>query len=400
MRPGDALAFSLTALIRHRRRSVLSALGVMVGVASVVILTAAGEGAQRFVSQEFASLGTNLLMVIPGKNETTGTLMGVGGVPNDLTLDDTRALAREFPRARAVVPWAMGNDTVAHGERRRRVAVVGTTSGFLEARRLRMGTGRFLPEGELERGAAVAVLGAKLARELFGNENPIGQTVRVGEWRMRVIGLLKPSGRQLGLDLDDLVIIPAPTAMKIFNLSSLSQILIDAGAGSNIEATKERTLALLAERHDEEDVTVITQDSVLGSLNEILVALTLAVSGIAAISLAVAGLGVMNLMLVSVSERTQEVGLLKALGATRRQIQTVFLAEAILLSLCGALAGIGLGWAIVAVGVALYPSFPASPPLWAIAGVLTLAVLVGGIFGVLPARRATALDPVAALSGK
>jgi len=400
MRPADVLAFSWTALTRHRRRSTLSMLGVTVGVASVVVLTSVGEGARRYVSREFASLGTNLLIVVPGKNETTGGFFGAGGVPNDLTLDDVRAVARDVHGSRLVVPIAMGNDTVANGERRRQVVVVGSTSDFLDVRRLQVAAGSFLPPADLERGAAVAVLGAKVARELFPAESPIGRVVRIGDWRVRVIGQLAPRGRQLDLDIDDLVLVPVATGMRIFDSTSLFQILIEVGAHSDLESMQERVLALLADRHGEEDVTAITQDAVVGSLNEILMALTLAVAGIGAISLAVAGLGVMNLMLVSVSERTAEVGLLKAVGATGRQVQRLFLAEAVLLSLSGALVGLGLGWGLVRGFVALYPAFPASPPAWAVVSVLVLSVAVGALFGVLPARRATGLDPVEALAGR
>lgn len=400
MRPIDVIEFSWTALTRHRRRSLLSVLGITVGVASVVVLTAGGEGAQRFVAQEFASLGTNLLMVMPGRNETTGALPGVGGVPNDLTLGDVRAIRRELRGVRLVVPSAIGNDTVANGERRRQVAVVGTTAGFREVRKLQMAAGRFLPANDLERGTAIAVIGSKVARELFGTENPVGRVLRVGGWRMRVVGVVASKGRQLGLDIDDMVMVPVATAMRIFDLSSLGTIYIETHSHADVDLMKKKVLALLAERHGEDDVSVITPDTVLGALNEILVALTLAVAGIGAIALAVAGLGVMNLMLVSVSERTVEVGLLRAIGATRKQVQRLFFVEAVLLSLCGAVIGIGLGWAAVQVFVAFYPGFPASPPAWAVASVLVVALAGGAVFGVLPARRATDLDPVDALSGK
>jgi putative ABC transport system permease protein len=400
VRPIDVIEFSWTALTRHRRRSLLSVLGITVGVASVVVLTAGGEGAQRFVAQEFASLGTNLLMVMPGRNETTGALPGVGGVPNDLTLGDVRAIRRDLRGVRLVVPSAIGNDTVANGERRRQVAVVGTTAGFREVRKLQMAAGRFLPANDLERGTAIAVIGSKVARELFGTENPVGRVLRVGGWRMRVVGVVASKGRQLGIDIDDMVMVPVATAMRIFDLSSLGTIYIETHSHADVDLMKKKVLALLAERHGEDDVSVITPDTVLGALNEILVALTLAVAGIGAIALAVAGLGVMNLMLVSVSERTVEVGLLRAIGATRKQVQRLFFVEAVLLSLCGAVIGIGLGWAAVQVFVAFYPDFPASPPAWAVASVLVVALAGGAVFGVLPARRATDLDPVDALSGK
>ena len=396
----DAAHFAWTALTRQRRRTVLSVLGVTVGVAAVVILTALGEGARLYVVQEFSSLGTNLLIVIPGKNETTGMFPGVGGVPNDLTLDDAAALAREVREARSVVPISMGNETVSHGERRRQVIVLGTSHDFLEARELSVQSGRFLPPSEMKRGTSVAVVGTKVVEELFAGESPLGRVMRIGDWRMRVIGVLEGKGHQIGVDINDVVIVPVASAMRIFDQSSLFRILVKVGAHSDLERAKQRVLAVIAERHDEEDVTCLTQESVVASLSKILTALTLAVAGIGVISLSVAGLGVMNLMLVSVSERTEEVGLLKAVGATGPQVLVLFLAEAILISAVGALAGIALGWLVVQVFVAVYPSYPASPPIWAVSSVFVVAVVVGALFGVLPARRATRLDPVAALAGR
>jgi len=400
VKPADTVLFSWTALSRHRRRSALSVLGVMVGVAAVVVLTALGEGARRYVTREFASLGTNLVIVIPGKNETTGIFPGAGGVPNDLTLDDTRALRRGLREALHVVPLAMGNETVGYGERRRQVPVAGSTAAFREVRQLELGTGSFLPEGDMDRGAAVAVIGTKVARELFGAEGALGKIIRIGDWRIRVIGVLAPKGRQLGLDIDELVIVPVATAMRMFDLTSLFRILIEGRAHSDLDGIKDRVVAIITERHDEEDVTCLTQDAVVGSLSQILTVLTLAVGAIGAVSLAVAGLGVMNLMLVSVSERTEEVGLLKALGAGRRDVLVVFLTEAVLLATAGSLVGLALGWGMVRAFVTIYPNFPAAPPLWAVVSVVLVSIGVGALFGVLPARRATRLDPVAALAGR
>ncbi len=399
---GDILRFAFTALARHRRRSLFSVLGMTVGVASVIVLTALGEGAQRYVTDEFSSLGTQLLIVIPGKNETTGGVIagGIGGVPNDLTLEDARALERGIPGVGFVVPIVIGNETVSHLERRRQIMVIGATHDFLETRELRMGIGQFLPRDDFDRGAPVAVIGAKAAAELFGNENPLGRVLRIGDWRMRTIGVLEPKGHQIGVDIDDLVIIPVASAMRMFDRSSLFRILLRLDSHSDLETAKTRTLEILTERHDEEDVTVISQESVVESLSKILNVLTLAVAGIGAISLTVAGLGVMNLMLVSVSERTGEVGLLKALGAKRRQVHALFLAEAVLLALAGGLLGIVFGFVLVELFTVFYPKFPAVPPIWAIFSALGVAIGMGSIFGVLPARRATDLDPVAALSGR
>lgn len=395
------LRFALRAVLGHRLRSALSLLGVAIGVAAVVALTALGDGARRYVTGQFASIGSNLLIVFPGKNETTGGMPGMGGVPNDLTLEDVRALQRELPEIERLVPIAMGTETVAFGERRRQVAVAGTTHDMAVVRGLTIVRGRYLPEGDLFRGEPVAVLGKTVAAELFpGGLDPVGQVIRIGDWRMRVIGVSGPRGVQLGLDLDDIVSVPVATAMKMLNRSSLFRVLIQVRSHEAIAATKPKVLKLLEERHGEQDVTCLTQDAVVSGLGAILDALTLALAAIAAISLAVAGIGIMNVMLVSVSERTREVGLLKALGAGRPQILGVFLAEAVLLSTAGGVAGLCLGYGAVFALVSIYPDLPARPPLWAVLSALSLAISVGAAFGVLPARRATRLDPVAALQGR
>ena len=378
----------------------MSLVGVAIGVAAVVALTALGEGARRYVTGQFSTLGSSFLVILPGKNETTGTFPGVGGVPNDLTLDDARALQRGVPQVRFVAPVSMGNETVAHQERRRQVMVVGSTREFLKIRQLEVARGSTLPAGDLGRGAQVVLLGATVADELFGSERAVGRAVRVGDWRMRVIGVLERRGEQMGFDMDDLVIVPVATGMRIFNRTSLFRVVLGVGAHHDVDAACSRAVAILTERHGEEDVTCITQESVVSSLSSIVTALTLALGGIAAVSLSVAGIGIMNLMLVSVSERTREVGLLKAIGAGNRQILAVFLTEAILIASMGGLLGLTLGWAGIRILVLMVPAFPASTPPWAVAAALAISVFLGALFGVLPARRATRLDPVAALAGK
>jgi putative ABC transport system permease protein len=244
------------------------------------------------------------------------------------------------------------------------------------------------------------VLGNTLVKELFRDESPLGRVVRIGDWRMRVIGVLDSFGTQVGLDLDDVAFIPLATAMRIFNRTSLFRVLIKTHSHEDMDTSCSRALAILTERHDEEDVTCITQESVVSSLSSILGALTMALGGIAAISLSVAGIGIMNVMLVSVSERRSEVGLLKAVGARSAQVMAVFLTEAILLASLGGLLGLLLGWLGIQLLVWLYPAFPASTPPWAAAAAIVTSVVVGVLFGVLPARRAMRLDPVTALAGR
>ena len=393
----DLLRFALGAIRGHRVRTALTLLGMAIGVAAVVLLSALGEGARRYVMHQFESLGSNMLAVVPGKTETTGVVAFASATTRDLTLADVEALRRGVPEAALVAPISMGSETVSYQERRRQVAIVGSTHEFLAIRRLHLARGEFLPPGDLRRGASVVVLGAAVARELFGAEDPVGRVVRIGDVRARVVGVLASEGTQIGMNIDEVVIVPVSRAMRLFNRSSLFRVILDVRAYAELAAAKRRVIEILTARHHEEDVTVITQDAVMASFGKILRTLTLAIAAIAAISLAVAGIGIMNVMLVSVTERTPEVGLLRALGAGRAQVAGVFLAEAALLSLAGACAGLLLGVAGVAVLVAAFPALPARPPAWAVASSLGLALLVGIGFGLAPARRAARLDPVAAL---
>ena len=400
MNPLDLLRFAAQALLQNRRRSGLSLLGVVIGVVAVVSLTAIGEGALRYVTTQFASLGSSIVNVSPGKNETTGGMPhGIGGVPNDLTLQDAIVLERRVQAVRAAVPVSVSTDIVSYRERGRSSRVVGVTSEFQQLQRLDMDSGSFLPESELDRGAAVVVLGHRVAQELFDNANPLGATVRIGSWRMRVIGVLQERGQQLGMNIDDVALIPVASGMRMANKSSVNRIMLDLYPKSDSKPVIAQVKKILIDRHDEEDFTCISQDAVLASLSSILGILTLVVAGIASISLGVAGIGIMNVMLVSVSERTDEVGLLKALGANPRQILQVFLLEATMLSSAGGLIGLASGTALVELGNLLYPRIDAATPLWAIAAVLGLSLGTGIVFGVFPAWRASRLDPVAALQG-
>ena len=399
MRVRRTLRFALRALTGHGLRSGLSLLGVTIGVAAVIVLTALTNGARAYVIEQFSSLGTNMVIVLPGRTETTG-VPGITAIPNDLTLDDAEAVVRQVRSVHRVAPVSMGTEEVAFGERRRQVALIGTTADYRWVRQIDMARGEFLPVGDIERGAPVCVLGFKLAQELFPTENPVGRVVRIGDWRMRVVGTLGKQGTKLGLNLDETVYVPVATGMQMLNRSSLFRILIEAHAYADLDATKDAVRVLLTERHGEEDITVVTQDAVLSTFAAILSTLTVVLAAIAAISLSVAGIGIMNVMLVSVSERTEEIGLLRALGVKGSQVMAIFLAEAALLSAAGAVLGLLVGWLLVRVMVGLFPALPASPPVWAVAAAFGTAILVGVVFGLMPARRATKLDPVAALAGR
>lgn len=397
MSPLDLLRFSAGALRGHRLRTGLSLLGVAIGVASVILLTSLGEGARVYVTGEFASIGSNLLIVIPGKVETTGAPI-FGGVPNDLTVEDSEAVARQVPQVRSLAALYVGTAEISFESRSRQSLIVGTTPAMMGVRKLRIASGRYLPEGEGGRNLRVCVLGAKLKEEIFPGRNPLGEMIRIGEERYRVIGVMEPRGTSLGMNLDEVAHIPVRLALRMFNQRSLFRILIEANAYEEMDSARAGVLRVLRERHDGvEDVTVFTQDALLDTFGRILAILTAALGGIAAISLSVAGVGIMNVMLVSVSERTAEIGLLKALGVTRRQVLAAFLFEAAILSTAGGLAGLATGWAGDAVLQSVWPDFPVQPPPWAVAGALATSVVVGVFFGALPAHRASRLDPVLAL---
>jgi putative ABC transport system permease protein len=395
----DLAASAWRSLASQRRRSLLSLAGITIGVAAVVALTALGEGARGFVRAQFEGIGSDVVAVVPGKTETTG-LPGLTGSPNDLTLGDARALQRSVRGVVRVAPLSAASEAVSYAGRSRNVLVLGTTRDMAPIRGLELRAGDFLPDGDWERGAPVVVLGATTARELFPGESPVGARVRVGSWRVRVIGVLAPRGVHFGVDLDDAAFLPIATAQHMFDQRGLMRVLIELDGHARVASATEEARALLAARHGQDDVTLVTPDSVLASLSGILQALTLALAGIAAISLAVAGVGIMNVMLVAVSERRREIGLMKAVGATRAQVLAVFLAEAVLLATSGAAAGVALGLAAARVTGLLVPAFEPRAPLWAIGAAFALAVGVGAVFGVLPAARAMRLDPVAALRGR
>jgi putative ABC transport system permease protein len=400
MTPADTLRFATRAAAGYPLRTALMVLAMAIGVAAVVVLTALGDGARRYVISEFSALGSNLLIVLPGRSDTGGVGLNslFASTPRDLTVRDAESLARA-PSVERTAPLAVGNSEIAYGGKLREVVVAGTTAAYLQIRRMGIDHGRFLPDEDVERASAVAVLGAALRDELFGIEPAVGRMIRVGGRRLRVVGVLAKSGQGLGMNTDELVFVPVATAQAMFNTNTLFRVLVEARGRDALGPAQRQVEDIMRQRRDGElDVTVITQDAVLGTFDRILGALTFAVAGIAAISLAVAGILVMNVMLVAVTQRTGEIGLLKALGATGRDIRFAFLTEAALLSLAGALAGLALGH-LGAWGLRLaFPVLPAWPPDWAVYAGVGTALTTGLLFGVMPARRAARLDPIRALA--
>jgi putative ABC transport system permease protein len=402
MKLADTLQFASGSLRGSPTRTLLMMLAMSIGVAAVVVLTALGEGARRYVVDQFSSLGTNLVIVLPGRTETAGVGPGLmsGQTPRDITLDDAQALLRSRAIKR-IAPLTVGSATLSRGALNREVVVAGSTAGLLEVRHMSIGVGKFLPDGDINESDSVCVLGSQMKHELFGNEQAVGQWVRLGDRRFRVIGVLASQGESMGMRTDELVIIPVASSQQLFNTSGLFRILIEAKSRDYIEQAKHDAEEIMVLRHSgERDVTVITQDAVLQTFDRILTALTMAVGGIAAISLAVAGVLIMNVMLIAVAQRVKEIGLLKALGAPGKQIRSLFFAEAVLLSSVGSVAGLALGYIGSAIIGHIYPSLPVSPPWWAVLAACGTALGTGVLFSVWPARRAARLDPVAALAGK
>jgi len=399
MLPIDLFRQALLAIKSQPLRAGLIILAMSIGVASVSILVALGESARNYIVHEFESLGTHLVIVLPGRNETTGGQPPIfGETPRDMTLGDAEALAVS-PHIAAIAPLTIGSAPVSVAGLERETNIFGSTQALLRVRHLTMAQGSFLPQMDADQALSVCVIGQTIRKELFAKQQAIGQWLRINDRRFRVIGILASEGESIGVDFDEMVIIPVASAQALFDTESLFRILAETKSEQAMHKAVDEIRAIIKARHEgEDDVTIITQDSVVSTFDKIVTALTLTVASIAAISLAVAGVLVMNVMLVSVTQRTAEIGLLKALGATRRQLHALFLTEAALLSLAGATVGALLGQLALAGLQVLYPKFPLALPAWALFAGLAVALLTGLTFGLLPARKAAKLNPIAALA--
>ncbi len=392
----DLIRLSLGAVFSHRLRSFLTALGIAVGIAAVVLLTSLGEGIHRFVLAEFTQFGTNLIGIAPGKTTTAGISGAIISNVRPMTLDDAQAMKR-IPAVVAAVPVVQGNAAVEFGQRSRRTFIFGVGPEAPQVWRFNVASGQFLPADDPRSPRALAVLGSKVNTELFGNRNSLGQRVRIGGERYRVVGVMESKGQMLGFDLDDAVYIPATRALSLFNRESLMEIdlLYAAGAGANEVAESARNL--LIARHGSEDFTITTQEQMLEVLGSILNILTLAVGAVGGISLLVGGVGILTIMIIAVNERTSEVGLLRALGAGRQQILALFIGEAVVLAGVGGLAGLVIGAGGAWLLHITVPALPTHTP-WSYAVLAELlATVIGLAAGVLPAIRAANLNPIDAL---
>lgn len=391
------LGLALQAVLAHRLRTFLSMVGIAIGVTSVVLLTSIGEGTRLYIVKQFAQFGTNILAITPGKAETLGIPGALGGTTQKLTIDDSEAIAR-LPRVEAVMPISFGTARVEGGNRGRSVFVYGVTPKAPIIWQWGVRVGSYWPSSDPRRQASMAVLGPKLKNELFGDENALGQFVRIGGARFRVVGLMEPKGQLLGFDLDDSAYIPVASALKIFNVDEVNEIDVLFSHSSSVEPVIEDIRLLLSERHrGKEDFTITSQAAMLDVFGNVMGVITASVSAIAAISLLVGAIGILTMMWIAVGERTHEIGLVRSIGATRKQIQWLFLTEAAIISTLGGLAGLAIGLGICAVLRQAIPGLPIHTPMHYAVAAVTFSLVTGIVSGVAPANRAAALEPVTAL---
>lgn len=396
----DTLALALQSLGAHLWRTALILLAMSIGVTAVVLLTTLGETGRRYITGEFQSLGTNLLIMLPGRNETTGGAPPMlGATPRDLTLGDMQALARS-PYLAKVTPVLVGGAPVSTSEGlERETTILGTTAAMQQVRNLTLAQGAFLPPLDPDRAAPVAVIGETIRAELFARRGAVGEWLQVGDRRFRIVGVLADEGVSVGVNFNDVVLVPVASAQQLFNRDGLFRVMAEMPAGVDPERAILDARRIIKLRHEgEDDVTLITQDSLVSTFDRILGAVTYGIAGIGAISLVVAGILIMNVMLVSVAQRTAEVGLLKALGGSAEIIRRLFLTEALLLSAIGAVLGLAIGVLIALTLQHTWPKVPFAMPTWALVAAPAVALVTGLLFGVMPARRAARLDPVVALA--
>jgi putative ABC transport system permease protein len=398
----DSVLFALAVLRRYRFRTGMMLLAMTLAVGSVVAFTALGEGARGFVRNEFAAMGTDLLVALPGRKQTTGGgPPPIGTAARDITLGDVKALRQRLHGAKSVIPLMAGKIEIAANARTRDVMILGTTAAYFDARNLIVGTGDTLPDIDDAMAQPVCVIGGKVRDELFGSKQAVGEWLRMGDRRFRIVGVLQGKADASGFDLSDGVLVPVATTQMLFNRQGLFRVIVQPRPYYSLDKLHDEMLAAFRDLHQgEEDVTVVKPDSMLQTFDKIFGALTVAVGAIAGISLLVAGVLVMNLTWISVSQRTKEIGLLKALGASHGQVRRLFLLESVLLCMAGAACGVAVGELLVVVGCRLWPTVPFAAPTWALVMSVMIALLSGLVFAWLPASRAARQQPVEALAGK
>jgi len=392
----DTFHFAFRSLTAHRLRTVLSASGIAIGIAAVILLTAIGDGIQRFVLSEFTQFGTNIVTITPGKISIHGGSLGAIGSARLLTIEDAMAL-QQSRYAQYTNASVVGNAEIRAQGRSRRVTAYGQGPDFSQAFNMQVAVGQFLPPDDPRNPRAYVVLGAKVRTELFGDANPLGALLQVGGSRFRVIGVMASKGQVLDFDLDDTVFIPTTRALEVFNRQGVMEINFSYLPDAPVQAVVDDIQRILVARHGREDFTITPQKQMLSTLTTVLDVLKFAVAALGGISLLVGAVGMVTLMHIAVSERVSEIGLLTALGATRARIRILFLLESIALSTMGGLAGLIIGASIAWLLKTLISNLPINIPWDYVLGALCLSLLIGLAAGVMPAMRAAKLNPVDAL---
>ncbi|MDB9539072.1 ABC transporter permease [Anabaenopsis arnoldii] len=398
----ESIQMAGKTLLSNKLRSALTMLGIVIGNASVITMMGIGEGGQRFINQGLESLGPNVLFVIPGNRATQRISRDV---PKTLVYEDAKAIANQVPTVAGVAGELNSREVVTYRNQNTNVNIIGTTPSFLTVRDFETAMGRFFTDLDMRRNNQVVVLGAELAERLFGNRNPVGEQLRIKNASFQVIGVLEGKGSNLGVNYDEAAVIPLMTmANRIVGRTSpygleLTYLVVSAKNAESVDAAKFQITNLLRLRHKitgEDDFTINTQKDALQIVGQITGALTIMLAAIASISLFVGGIGIMNIMLVSVTERTQEIGLRKAIGATQQDILVQFMIESVIVSVMGGVVGTAIGVSSILLVAAVTPLEAAISPS-AIATVVLVSGGVGLFFGVVPARRAAQLDPIVAL---
>jgi putative ABC transport system permease protein len=395
----ETVQLAFESIYAHRIRSLLTMLGLIIGVASVILLVSLGNGAKQYIFNEFQSIGTNLIIVQPGKTDKKNSFgPPIGVAQRKMTVADVDALERLSFNLEAVTGLLFGTTTIRFEESISNVSVFGSNEQFIRVLNLSVAEGSFFTKEEDDSGRRVVVLGSQVAKDLFSDGNAVGRKVRVSQTEYRVIGVMQETGAKLGLNLDEFVFLPTHAALRLFNDDKLFGIRAKAKSKVALDDAVEEIREILKTRRDgEEDFTIITQDSMMQSMDTILSMLSYVLGGIACISMLVAGIGIMNIMLVSVAERTQEIGIRRAVGARRRDIAQQFITEAACLSLCGGLFGVILAAILSQVAYWYLPSFDLRAPYWIILPAFGFSMLIGLVFGVWPARRAARIETLEAL---
>jgi putative ABC transport system permease protein len=398
----ESMQMAGKTLLSNKLRSALTMLGIVIGNASVIAMIGIGEGGQRFVNRQLESLGPNVLFIVPGNRATQRISRDL---PKTLVYEDAVAIANQVPTVAGVTAELNSREVVTYRNQNTNVNIIGTTPSFLSVRDFEIATGRFFTDLDMRRSNQVAVLGADLAERLFANTSPIGQQLRIKNASFQVIGVLASKGSNLGVNYDEAALIPLMTmANRIVGRTSpygleLTYITVSAQNAESVDAAQFQITNLLRLRHKitgEDDFTINTQKDALQTVGQITGALTIMLAAIAGISLFVGGIGIMNIMLVSVTERTQEIGLRKAIGATEQDILVQFMIEAVIVSVIGGVVGTGVGVSGIVLVAAITP-LEAAISSTAIATAVGVSGAIGLFFGVVPARRAAQLDPIVAL---